>query len=136
MDYLLPSELTQGATLRDREYAWSIPAFPAALERAPKLGFACLGGQFQLRSEEGTIYEFYWAEANSADRGPEEPWDMYAKRSCSEVSEGFQALLKGTDFNAEARKFDSLESASLSDSEISRQLVFCAYFVNEEDLPV
>ena len=33
-DSLLP-ELTQGAILRDKEYAWKLSDFPQALQRAP-----------------------------------------------------------------------------------------------------
>ena len=46
MEDLLPTELTSGAILRSGEYAWEPSAFPAALQQAPNLGYACLGGQF------------------------------------------------------------------------------------------
>jgi hypothetical protein len=42
MSALLPPELTQGAILRDQEYAWELSDFPQALQRAPSPGYACL----------------------------------------------------------------------------------------------
>lgn len=44
MDDAIPAELTEGAIRRDREYAWELSALPIALQRAPNLGYACLGG--------------------------------------------------------------------------------------------
>jgi hypothetical protein len=85
----LPEELTRDAELKDGEYAWSISSFPDALLLAPTIGFACLGGQFQLRLDPDTIYELYWVEANSSGRNSSESWTSYAARSCSEVSERF-----------------------------------------------
>lgn len=45
----LPSELTVGADLRGREYAWLPQDVPAVITRAQELGYGCLGGQFQFR---------------------------------------------------------------------------------------
>ena len=70
MDNPLPSELAQSAILRDKEYAWELSAFPRALEIAPTLGYACLGGQFWFMLPDNTLYEPFWLEANSEDRAP------------------------------------------------------------------
>jgi hypothetical protein len=57
MNDSLPPELTQGAILRDKEYAWELSDFPQALHRAPALGYACLGGQFWFLVSDVSLYE-------------------------------------------------------------------------------
>jgi hypothetical protein len=61
----LPAELSQGAILRDKEYAWELSAFPAALRIAPSLGYACLGGQIWFVLRDDSLYEPFWLEANA-----------------------------------------------------------------------
>jgi hypothetical protein len=129
MNAPLPPELTRGATLRDKEYAWELSAFPEALHRAPTLGYACLGGQFWFVLSETSLYEPFWLEANSSDKLPSETWSVYAERSCEEVLLGFNTLLKETDFSEAASKFGSIEVDRLS--EIHR--MFNAYFVTERE---
>jgi hypothetical protein len=133
MPKTLPEELTHGADLKHGEYAWSIDSFPDALTLAPGLGFACLGGQFQLRPDSDTSYELFWGEANSSERLPSEGWKFYAARSCSEVSERFTALLETVDFRQEALKFESLDDWLTPGKPLTEFLVFNAYFVDESE---
>ena len=130
---VLPPELSYGAILRDREYAWNVESFPAALKVAPTLGYACLGGQFQLRPNPDAIYELFWVEANSSERLIGESWDAYTERSCCEVSEQFVSLLKIVDFREEALKFKSLDSLLVSGMDLVRPPLFNAYFVTEQE---
>ena len=104
---------------------------PLAIALAPTLGFACLGGQFQLRPDPNTIYELFWLEANSSERLPGESWNSYAKRSCSEVSTQFNFSLGSVDFGKEALKFSSIDPLLFSTLEKMEPPVFCAYFVDE-----
>lgn len=127
----LPEELTKDADQRHGEYAWGISHFSSALAVAPTLGFACLGGQFQLRPDQDTIYELYWLEANSSDRLSAESWASYAERSCSDVSARFTALLGSVDFQDEALKFRSIDPLLFSRLGKLEAPVFCAYFVDE-----
>jgi hypothetical protein len=136
MAYELPKELTRGAELKDGEYAWSISSFPDALILAPAIGFACLGGQFQLRPDPDTIYELFWVEANSSERDSSESWTSYAARSCSEVSERFTSLLRSVDFREEALKFKSLDSWLIPSRSLPQYLVFNAYFVDEPEFEI
>jgi hypothetical protein len=129
MNALLPPELTQGAILRDKEYAWELSAFPQALMRAPDLGYACLGGQFWFIVSDVSLYEPFWLEANSSDKLPGEAWSVYAGRSCEEVLFGFNALLQGTDFRKEAGKFGTSEV----DRTPELHWMFNAYFVTEAE---
>ena len=128
MDVALPPELGKGAVLRDGEYAWELTAFPIALERAPSLGYACLGGQFWLLLTDNSVYEFFWLEANSSDRLIGEPWPNYAERSCREVLDQFNTLVEKTDFSLEVRKFRSLEWRPI-DATSTLKLLFNADFV-------
>src|SRR5215469_17395662 len=97
MDFLLPPELTEGAILRDKEYAWELADFPQALQRAPALGYACLGGEFWFLLSDDSLYEPFWVEA-SCDRAQDEPWSDFLNRSCSEVLSQFNTLVSKTDF--------------------------------------
>ncbi|MGA7925849.1 MAG: hypothetical protein WCA20_07620, partial [Candidatus Sulfotelmatobacter sp.] len=81
---VLPPQVLQGATLRGNEYGWSVAVFPDALAEAEGRGYACLGGQFQFRLDDGTC-EMYWLNADSKDRAHGESWADYCHRSCSEV---------------------------------------------------
>jgi hypothetical protein len=129
MNAPLPPELTIGTTLRDNEYAWELLAFPEALQRAPALGYACLGGQFWFVLSETSLYEPFWLEANPSDKQTDEAWSVYARRSCEEVLVGFNTLLKETDFTKEASKF------SVPEVDLAPQLhwMFNAYFVTEPE---
>ena len=129
MNALLPPELTQGAILRDQEYAWELSDFPQALLRAPSLGYACLGGQFWFIVSEVSLYEPFWLEANASDKTADEDWSAYSRRSCEEVLAGFNRCLRETDFKEAAGKFGS--------SEVNRATelhwMFNAYFVTEQE---
>jgi hypothetical protein len=79
-DHELPTAITIGADLRGNEYGWPIHSFPDALAKAEALGYACLGGQFQFRIDDGTC-EMYWLSADSTERRPGEAWCAYGERS-------------------------------------------------------
>jgi hypothetical protein len=130
MNDLLPPALTHGAILRDKEYAWELSDFPQALQRAPELGYACLGGQFWLVVSDVSLYEPFWLEANSSDKLADEDWSVYARRSCEEVLLGFRSLLRETDFREAAAKFGTPEVEQVSEL----HWLFNAYFVTEQDL--
>jgi len=129
MNEPLPPELTIGAILRDNEYAWELSAFPAALQIAPSLGYACLGGQFWFLVSEVSLYEPFWLEANASDRMADEDWAAYARRSCEEVLSGFKRCLLETDFREAAGKFGTSEV----DRADSLHWLFNAYFVTERE---
>ena len=129
MNDSLPPELTQGAILRDKEYAWELSDFPQALQRAPALGYACLGGQFWFIVSDVSLCEPFWLEANSSDKLADETWAAYARRSCEEVLFRFNALLRETDFREAAGKFGTDEI----DRAPGLHWMFNAYFVTESE---
>ena len=122
-----PFDVLEGAALRGNEYGWSTTSFPVALERAEARGYACLGGQFQFRLDDGSTCEMYWLSADSKERMSGELWPDYSRRSCSEVKATFQRLISETDFSKEASGWSLPNSAT-------KNLVFVAYFVTESDL--
>jgi hypothetical protein len=73
MDDVFPPDVLQGAELRGKEYGWSVLSFPDAVARAEARGYACLGGQFQFRLDDGTC-EMYWLAADSKERARGESW--------------------------------------------------------------
>jgi hypothetical protein len=105
MSDLLPPALADGSVFENGEYAWRVADFPSVLAKAPTLGYACLGGQFQFRFGDGAIHEFYWLAADAMDRQPGETWAQYAHRSCKEVGRKYQALAGDTSFGTAAKKF-------------------------------
>lgn len=121
----LPPALSHGAIFRESEYAWDLIAFPAALQKAPSLGYACLGGQFWFLLSDGSLYEPFWLEANSGERGANEAWPDYKARSCLEVAKAFETLVNTTDFEKEATQFKSLHGPF--------SILFNAYFVTEAE---
>jgi hypothetical protein len=131
--FTLPPEITQGATARGNEYGWTLNAFPPALLKAEVLGYACLGGQFQFRLDDGT-YEIYWLNADSTDRRKGEAWEEYGCRSCGEVLDHFKAAVASADFLKEASSWPSLATAMAQGLNIANHLVFVAYFVTEAEL--
>lgn len=129
----LPSELTEGASLRGNEYAWAPDAFPSILARAEALELACLGGQFQFRAP-GATCEMYWLNADAADRLPNEPWADYVARSSAEVCSAF-TLRQSTDFVAEALRWSDIHELSGADASPEQYLCFVAYFIRERPAP-
>src|ERR1700757_79233 len=78
----LPPDITEGATLRGNEYGWSVSSFPSALAKAQAGGYACLGGQFQFRLDDGSTCEMYWLKADSTERTRGEAWADYSSLTC------------------------------------------------------
>jgi hypothetical protein len=125
---VLPPDISRGATLRGNEYGWTVSSFPDALASAQAHGYACLGGQFQFRLDDGSTREMYWLDANSKERANGESWVDYCHRSCSEVLNRFQHLASATDFTKEASSWPSVQI------DPTKSLVFVAYFVTENEL--
>jgi len=129
---ILPITVKQGASLRGNEYGWEIAAFPNALAHAEALGYSCLGGQFQFRLQDVTC-EMYWLNADSSERGKDEAWSTYIRRSSSEVLLAFQRRVSHTAFWKEALRWPIIEDAVERGFDPISALVFVAYFVKEAE---
>lgn len=130
--FILPPELAERASISGNEYAWTPNLFPDVSCRAEALGFACLGGQFQLRAPAG-VCEMYWLSADSTDRQPGENWHAYCERSRTEVLERFRQIMAGTDFLLEAQHWQPLKTAMEQGFDVLSTLVFCADFIREPE---
>jgi hypothetical protein len=126
----LPDELTEGASLRGNEFAWRVDQFPNVMAKARRLGFGCLGGQFQFRPP-GATCEMYWLSADPDQRGADEAWSDYAIRSCEQVLERFKATLVGSNLVEEASRWPDIPELTGPSAEPQRHLCFVAYFVSE-----
>jgi len=133
MDEFFVSDQAFLRSLHGREYGWNMASFPGALKAAMRLGYACLGGQFQFRTDDG-ICEMYWLAADSADRLSEELWSDYVRRSCGEVSQHYQRLVAATDFRKMAFEWPTVSSLLAPDVDPTNFVVFVAYFVTEIEL--
>lgn len=128
----LPPKLAEGAHLVGNEYGWEASMFPTALANAQALGYACIGGQFQFRLDNGTC-EMYWLSADSNHRHEAESWLEYCERSCSEVKGGFQKLMSETDFRKQALEWRPVKEAMAHGLDPLEKLAFVAYFVDEAE---
>jgi hypothetical protein len=126
----LPDELTEGASLRGKEFAWGVDEFPKVLAVASRQGFGCRGGQFQFRPP-GATCEMYWLNACPDQRAAGEAWADYAVRSCAQVLERFNATLAGSDFIEEAKRWPDAPELTGPSAEPLRHLCFVAYFFAE-----
>jgi hypothetical protein len=130
----LPPEILEGATQRGHEYGWKLAAFPDVLRKAEALGYACVGGQFQACWSDGSVCEMYWLNADSRERAAGESWSDYSRRSCQEVSRGFQRLMARTDFAKEVASWRGDLKAELARGlDATSILMFVAYFISEAE---
>jgi hypothetical protein len=128
----LPVKIADGAHLEGNEYGWDPSLFPTALANAQALSYACIGGQFQFRLDDGTC-EMYWLSADSDPRHEAESWLQYCERSCSEVRTRFQKLMSETDFRKQALEWHPVREAMDHGLNPLEKLAFVAYFVNEAE---
>lgn len=129
---VLPPSLLADSIPSGNELGWRKEKFLAVLNGAATEGFACLGGQFQWVLPDGTC-EAYWLNADSSPRETAEPWRAYVKRTEVEVSNTFESLLRTTDFNAEAERFEFLKEKKATGIAVDQYLLFVAYFVAADD---
>lgn len=123
----LPSHLLALAVPSGNEFGWRSSDFLMVLRSAAAEGFACLGGQFQWVLPDGRC-EPYWLNADASPRQPGESWTTYVHRTEAEVAEGFEFLLRTTDFDTEVEKWQYLKEKKAQGVPVNDYLVFIAYF--------
>jgi hypothetical protein len=129
----LPADLLVGANLRGNEYGWAPESFAIVVAIAADHGYACLGGQFQFRLPDA-ICEMYWLRADSTERAHDESWNQYSRRSCDEVGDAFNRLMRTTDFRAQASDCEFLKHKVDAGFDSIPTLMFVAYFVTEQQM--
>jgi len=101
--------------------------FLDVLHEAASIGFACIGGQFQWVLPGGTC-EPFWLNVDSNPHHRGESWASYVERAEAEVKGGYELLLRTTDFNAEADKWEFLREQKENGISLDDCLIFIAYF--------
>jgi hypothetical protein len=123
--FKLPPEIELDAGVRGNEYWWTIDQFPSALSNAKRLGFACMGGQFQFRFPDGT-YEMCWLRADPEARKFELSARSFVESSCNEVLERFKKRVAETDFISEGGEY--VQEQLRRGNEPLEYLAFVGYF--------
>lgn len=133
MELALPDTLSRKAAFEDGEHSWRVDVFPAVLREAASLRLACAGGQFQFRTSDGPICEMYDLEVDTGGRKKGEAWGSYVLRCEQQVAEGFERLLRITDWQARALEWrDTIYSKTAAEgADVRTMLVFVAYFEHE-----
>lgn len=127
-----PRSVVANADLRGNEYAWKPVDFPDALAEAARLGYRCIGGEFQFRFPDG-IYDMYWLNTDAPDdRARGEEWPAYVGRCETVVRTKFQSVMASTNFRREAESFGFVRERPVYEkADPLEYLVVVAYFENE-----
>jgi hypothetical protein len=127
----VPQSVIANADLCGNEYAWKPDDFPPALAEAARLGYQCVGGQFQFRFVDGTC-EMYWLEASAPDRAHGEEWAKYVARCEASVRSKFDSLMASTNFLREAESWEFIRAKMVRErTDPLQYLFFVAYFEDE-----
>jgi hypothetical protein len=101
---LMPQELMAAASLRGKEYAWSLDLIPLVIEAARRANLVSVGGQLQFRLPEGTT-ECYWIAVDTyASVSKALSWAEQVRLTAEAALRDFDALKAKWDFVAEGRK--------------------------------
>ena len=93
IEQALPPELIRRASLRGREYAWSLDDIPDVIEAARAARLINIGGQLQFRLPEGGTCECYWIEVDTyRDVDKALPWDARVQLTAEAAQRQFAAL--------------------------------------------
>jgi hypothetical protein len=121
----LPQDILALADWRGGEAAWRRKDLPLLAAAAAGLGFACLGGQVQIRLPDATA-ELYWQDFDPVERRPAEDWETYVRRSWSEALFLADSLPSDEALIGAARSaFEAL--AQRTDAELADGLWFVTY---------
>ena len=131
-ELLLPEAVRRKATVTaGGEHAWRQHDVEEVLQDARAACLACLGGQVQFQTPEGTA-EAYWLNFDPQPQLEREMWSDYVSRSSDEALKGFRRLCRDTDFRSVAREWEFIAT------KIDRQaydpvadLWFALYFATE-----
>lgn len=110
----LPNEISERASLRGNEYAWSVADIPLVIEAVRQANLINLGGQLQFRFVDGTACECYWVEVDTGKTVPD-------SRACDErVTQTAIAALR--DFAAISLKYEFFEEGRRSFSAVFNEV--------------
>jgi hypothetical protein len=132
----LPPELLRRASLRAREYAWSLDDIPHVIEAARAARLINIGGQLQFRLPEGGACECYWIEVDTyRDVDKQLSWDTRVQLTAEAAQRQF-AELPPKDILVEAgrRAFGPpLAEAENAGHRLADLMYFVWYLAAEQD---
>jgi hypothetical protein len=131
-ELVLPASLRQRASISPTgEHAWRKDDVEAVLAAARHAGLACVGGQVQFQTLEGTC-EAYWLNYDPEPQGADETWLEYVSRSAEETLAGFRKICNETNFANVAREWDVLrDKMDREQYDPVTDLWFVLYFASE-----
>jgi hypothetical protein len=113
------------------EYAWRQQDVEEVLQEARAASLACVGGQVQFQTREGTR-EAYWLNFDPPPKREGEAWSAYVSRSTDQALEGFRRVCRETDFRLVARDWELIRAKMAREAyDPLDDLWFVLYFVNE-----
>jgi hypothetical protein len=124
----LPREIAAGASLRGQEYGRKIQSFPAALFTAERLGFACLGGSFNLGSMARSLRCTGSMPTQLSPYQRNHGWTTYIVPAVRWQRRS-TGLSRKWIFKKVTREWPALEAAVAAGLDPLNALVFVAYFV-------
>jgi len=120
----LPADILALADWREGEAAWRRPDLPRLAAAAASLGFACSGGQVQVRLPEATA-ELYWQDFDPAEQRSSEDWPAFVARSWKEALFLAQGLPSDEILVEQASRISGLEH--VPHAELKACLWFATY---------
>jgi hypothetical protein len=120
----LPPDILALADWRDGEAAFRRADLPRVAAAAARMGFACSGGQVQVRLPDATA-ELYWQDFDPADRRAAEDWPAYVERSWKEALFLAAGLPADPALVGQARQFKGLED--IPETKLQQALWFVVY---------
>jgi hypothetical protein len=128
----LPERIRRSASITaGGEYSWRQSQVEDDIGAAHEAGLACLGGQVQFRTRDGT-FEAYWLKYDPEEQRTGELWQEFVARSAKEARERFRRLCHTTDFRVVARGWEVLRARMDQEGyDPVSDLWFVLYFVAE-----
>lgn len=131
----LPTELLERASVRGKEYAWSIADIPEVIEAARRAGLINVGGQLQFRLPDGGTCECYWVEVDTFRSVPKSlPWDDRVAQTADRALVDFSHLESKYDFMEEGRRTFAKHLAEVEEQggDAAKTMCFVWYVLSPE----
>jgi len=128
---ILPKEIVNKIVMSGNEYGWRLADIPNVIQSCNKLNLALLGGQIRFIFNDATC-DLYWLNVDPKEKEPNEDWEDYSKRSCSEFLSLFNLLILKTNFEEEGTNgFNILQEKKESGINILEYMCLIIYPVTD-----
>jgi hypothetical protein len=132
----LPANILRRASLRGKEYAWTVHDIPHVIEAARRAGLVNIGGQLQFRFPDGGTCECYWVGVDTHLSVPKDlPWQERVDRTAAAAADAFSRLPSEFDFVAEGRRgfAQHIQEFEQQGHDVREALCFVWYVLDEAD---